>query len=211
MFCTKPLIGLMDCVSSVFSGKLYKCLRCPSAYHTGDMCIAAGSQIVAGCNIICGDHFTREKNNKNQQHINTNWCFICSAGMLMQRGSGYSFLSFNLFILSLKPRSRHPVSQSIYTLPCATYFIPSTHCQEWTRCMIEWRELSRSLPPPSLPSLPPPLSPSLSPSLSSPLFPSLKLQDMKLSDGQIDVCRWTGCRNPLVISYQIKLKIFCWQ
>ena len=67
-----------DCTCVI--GKLYKCIRCPSAYHTGDMCIAAGSRYVAGHHIVCSDHFKRDKKNITHSHINTNWCFVCSLG-----------------------------------------------------------------------------------------------------------------------------------
>ena len=40
-----------------YKGKFFKCVRCPNAYHVSDFCLAAGSLILAGCNIVCPSHF----------------------------------------------------------------------------------------------------------------------------------------------------------
>ena len=49
-----------------FQGKMFQCVRCPSAYHfygEGDAksssteCVPAGSVLIAGRNIICPAHF----------------------------------------------------------------------------------------------------------------------------------------------------------
>ena len=38
-------------------GKMFRCVRCPVAYHVGDFCIAAGSKVLGmGPSIVCGDH-----------------------------------------------------------------------------------------------------------------------------------------------------------
>ena len=45
-----------------FKGKLMKCVRCTNSYHAGDFCLAAGSLILAGSNIICPSHFAPQDN-----------------------------------------------------------------------------------------------------------------------------------------------------
>jgi len=61
-------------------GRLFKCVRCPTAYHSGDMCIAAGSQILAGQHILCSNHFQAKTKQKIHTKINVTWCMICSKG-----------------------------------------------------------------------------------------------------------------------------------
>ena len=41
---------------SAFSSSLFKCIRCPRAYHANDFCLGNGSVIVAGYHIICPEH-----------------------------------------------------------------------------------------------------------------------------------------------------------
>lgn len=61
--------------------KLFKCVRCPSAYHVGEFCIAAGSLNLPGYNIVCPKHFKRSKSNKAvHSHVNVSWCFSCNNG-----------------------------------------------------------------------------------------------------------------------------------
>ena len=66
----------------VYHGKMYRCVRCPVAYHCGetDACLAAGCAIIAPNSIICCKHFMPVKNNKTHSHINVSWCFVCSQG-----------------------------------------------------------------------------------------------------------------------------------
>ncbi|ESN96186.1 hypothetical protein HELRODRAFT_107348, partial [Helobdella robusta] len=62
-------------------GKMLKCIVCPNAYHTGDLCIAAGSRILSNGWIICGDHHQMSDNKrKHQEHVNVAWCFSCGEG-----------------------------------------------------------------------------------------------------------------------------------
>ncbi|KPP71416.1 histone-lysine N-methyltransferase NSD2-like [Scleropages formosus] len=61
-------------------GKMFRCVRCPVAYHTGDLCVAAGSQVLAPSSIICTNHFNRKKSYSHHSHVNVSWCFICSKG-----------------------------------------------------------------------------------------------------------------------------------
>ncbi|KAH9519061.1 Histone-lysine N-methyltransferase nsd2 [Bulinus truncatus] len=61
-------------------GRFYRCIRCPTAYHAGDLCIAAGSQNIAGTYIICGDHFQPNKSLSCHSRLNITWCFSCSKG-----------------------------------------------------------------------------------------------------------------------------------
>ncbi|RUS83107.1 hypothetical protein EGW08_009139 [Elysia chlorotica] len=61
-------------------GRYYRCIRCPTSYHVGDHCIPAGSEIIAGSNIICADHFTPNKTLSSHSRLNITWCFTCSKG-----------------------------------------------------------------------------------------------------------------------------------
>lgn len=61
-------------------GRLLRCVRCPTAYHTGDFCIAAGSENLPGNNIVCSKHFQPNRTQKYHTHINVSWCFVCNLG-----------------------------------------------------------------------------------------------------------------------------------
>ncbi|XP_018579140.1 uncharacterized protein LOC108917152 isoform X2 [Anoplophora glabripennis] len=56
--------------------KIVKCLRCPSTYHSSNLCVPAGTAILSSSQIICPRH--REKS--KSYTINTTWCFLCSEG-----------------------------------------------------------------------------------------------------------------------------------
>ncbi|XP_037089541.1 histone-lysine N-methyltransferase NSD2-like [Pollicipes pollicipes] len=61
--------------------KLFKCVRCPTAYHASERCVAAGTEILNASQIICTKHYGRDtKRGSSSHHINTTWCFICSKG-----------------------------------------------------------------------------------------------------------------------------------
>lgn len=57
-----------------------RCLRCPVAYHAGDLCVAAGSEMVTSTAIICTNHFNAKKAYRHHSHVNVSWCFVCSKG-----------------------------------------------------------------------------------------------------------------------------------
>ena len=57
-----------------------RCLRCPVAYHTGDLCVAAGSQVLSPNAIVCTNHFSAKKGYSHHSHVNVSWCFVCSKG-----------------------------------------------------------------------------------------------------------------------------------
>ncbi|XP_072533905.1 histone-lysine N-methyltransferase NSD2 isoform X2 [Salminus brasiliensis] len=61
-------------------GKMIRCLRCPVAYHAGDLCIAAGSEMLTSTAIVCTNHFNPKKGYSHHSHVNVSWCFICSKG-----------------------------------------------------------------------------------------------------------------------------------
>uniref|UniRef100_A0A8C7K7M8 Nuclear receptor binding SET domain protein 2 n=1 Tax=Oncorhynchus kisutch TaxID=8019 RepID=A0A8C7K7M8_ONCKI len=61
-------------------GKLMRCLRCPVAYHTGEVCVAAGSEMLTPTTIICTNHFSPKKGYSHHSHVNVSWCFVCSKG-----------------------------------------------------------------------------------------------------------------------------------
>ncbi|XP_029316667.1 histone-lysine N-methyltransferase NSD2 isoform X2 [Cottoperca gobio] len=61
-------------------GRLMRCLRCPVAYHVGDLCVAAGSEMITNTAIICTNHFSAKKGYSHHSHVNVSWCFVCSKG-----------------------------------------------------------------------------------------------------------------------------------
>nr|XP_033498962.1 histone-lysine N-methyltransferase NSD2 isoform X1 [Epinephelus lanceolatus]XP_033498963.1 histone-lysine N-methyltransferase NSD2 isoform X1 [Epinephelus lanceolatus]XP_033498964.1 histone-lysine N-methyltransferase NSD2 isoform X1 [Epinephelus lanceolatus] len=61
-------------------GRLMRCLRCPVAYHVGDPCVAAGSEMITNTAIICTNHFNAKKGYSHHSHVNVSWCFVCSKG-----------------------------------------------------------------------------------------------------------------------------------
>ncbi|XP_029350268.1 histone-lysine N-methyltransferase NSD2 [Echeneis naucrates] len=61
-------------------GRLMRCLRCPVAYHIGDLCVAAGSEMITNTAIICTNHFNAKKGYSHHSHVNVSWCFVCSKG-----------------------------------------------------------------------------------------------------------------------------------
>ncbi|XP_059080477.1 uncharacterized protein LOC131878504 isoform X2 [Tigriopus californicus] len=65
-----------------YSSRLLKCIRCPTAYHSGDFCVTAGTVQITSTQIVCPKHYTPPANRKSggSLHVNTNWCFLCSKG-----------------------------------------------------------------------------------------------------------------------------------
>ncbi|CAL8303653.1 unnamed protein product [Boreogadus saida] len=61
-------------------GKMMRCLRCPVAYHVGDVCVSAGSQVVTSTALVCTSHFNAKKGYSHHSHVNVSWCFVCSKG-----------------------------------------------------------------------------------------------------------------------------------
>lgn len=59
---------------------MMRCLRCPVAYHAGDLCVAAGSEMLSSTAIVCTNHFRAKKGYSHHSHVNVSWCFICSKG-----------------------------------------------------------------------------------------------------------------------------------
>lgn len=55
-----------------------RCLRCPTTYHTGEDCIAAGVEEISSNHHICTKHLQVPKSGSH--HINVSWCFCCSKG-----------------------------------------------------------------------------------------------------------------------------------
>ena len=70
-------------VNLFYVGRMYRCVRCPTAYHANDLCIAAGSHHLGGLDIVCSRHFTPDLHSKRRYHsrVNVGWCFICSIGL----------------------------------------------------------------------------------------------------------------------------------
>jgi len=69
----------------VCAGRMYRCVRCPTAYHANDLCIAAGSIHLTGLDIICSRHFAPDvrANRRYHSRVNVSWCFICSEGLML--------------------------------------------------------------------------------------------------------------------------------
>uniref|UniRef100_UPI003AAA9815 histone-lysine N-methyltransferase NSD2 n=1 Tax=Centroberyx gerrardi TaxID=166262 RepID=UPI003AAA9815 len=61
-------------------GRMMRCLRCPVAYHVGDTCVAAGSEMITNTAIVCTNHFHAKKGYSHHSHVNVSWCFVCSKG-----------------------------------------------------------------------------------------------------------------------------------
>ncbi|KAK6306795.1 hypothetical protein J4Q44_G00219430 [Coregonus suidteri] len=77
-----PLHTCLSCHSKpkAAKGKMMRCLRCPVAYHTGEVCVAAGSEMVTPTTTICTNHFSPKKGYSHHSHVNVSWCFVCSKG-----------------------------------------------------------------------------------------------------------------------------------
>ncbi|XP_061102875.1 LOW QUALITY PROTEIN: histone-lysine N-methyltransferase NSD2 [Conger conger] len=81
-----PLHTCLSCHYSLRSrpkaskGKMMRCVKCPVAYHSGEQCVAAGSEMLTSGNIICTNHFTAKKGYSHHSHVNVSWCFVCSKG-----------------------------------------------------------------------------------------------------------------------------------
>lgn len=91
------------CARFCLAGRLYRCIRCPTAYHVGDFCIAAGSVHLGGYHILCSNHFQPVKSHKHHLRINVSWCFSCSKG-----GQRPSFVQWNgNFKFKMKNVSAH--------------------------------------------------------------------------------------------------------
>uniref|UniRef100_A0A4W3IDB4 Histone-lysine N-methyltransferase NSD3 n=1 Tax=Callorhinchus milii TaxID=7868 RepID=A0A4W3IDB4_CALMI len=68
-------------IAKATKGRMLRCLRCPTAYHTGEGCIAAGSLVLSNHSIICNNHSSAKKGNRAAlSHVNVSWCFICARG-----------------------------------------------------------------------------------------------------------------------------------
>ena len=59
--------------------RLLKCLKCPTAYHFIDSCLAAGSVTVSSSYLICPEHLV----SKTGKNVNVNWCFSCNTGIII--------------------------------------------------------------------------------------------------------------------------------
>ncbi|NXM33845.1 NSD2 methyltransferase, partial [Oxyruncus cristatus] len=81
-----PLHSCLSCHVSnpshprISKGRMMRCVRCPVAYHAGDVCIAAGCAVIASNSIVCTNHFTAMKGKSHHAHVNVSWCFVCSKG-----------------------------------------------------------------------------------------------------------------------------------
>lgn len=62
--------------------QIYKCVLCPTSYHTSERCLAAGTEILSSSQIVCTKHPNGATSRSRHclSHVNANWCFICSKG-----------------------------------------------------------------------------------------------------------------------------------
>lgn len=95
LFCSKII---WQC--SALLGKMMRCVRCPVAYHAGDVCVAAGCAVIASNSIVCTNHFTAMKGKSHHAHVNVSWCFVCSKGKLME--NSFTNAAAKRFILQFK-------------------------------------------------------------------------------------------------------------
>ena len=58
-----------------YNKPLLKCIRCPTAYHSGDFCVAAGSIQITASQIVCPKHYVPppSKKGNSASHVNANW------------------------------------------------------------------------------------------------------------------------------------------
>ncbi|XP_052226023.1 histone-lysine N-methyltransferase NSD2-like isoform X2 [Dreissena polymorpha] len=78
--CHTCLANKLKASANKTNGRLLRCVRCPTAYHVGDFCIAAGSINLTGLNIVCAKHFQPIPSMKHHTHVNVGWCFSCNKG-----------------------------------------------------------------------------------------------------------------------------------
>ncbi|XP_015195713.2 histone-lysine N-methyltransferase NSD3 isoform X2 [Lepisosteus oculatus] len=69
-------------------GRMMRCIRCPTAYHTGDSCVAAGSVVITPHIIICSNHSSSKKNGHITSPVNVGWCFVCARATKKNCGKG---------------------------------------------------------------------------------------------------------------------------
>ncbi|PIK36275.1 putative histone-lysine N-methyltransferase NSD2 isoform X2 [Apostichopus japonicus] len=86
-----------------------RCIRCPTAYHCGDGCVAAGSMQLSSTTIVCSKHFKPIKSMKHHSHVSVSWCFICSTGG-------------NLICCDNCPAAFHPKCMNYDTIPEGSWY-----------------------------------------------------------------------------------------
>ena len=66
-----------------YNEKLMHCICCPTAYHCGDFCVAAGTIQISKTDIICQKHYKppmKSKKSIENVHVNASWCFAYIKG-----------------------------------------------------------------------------------------------------------------------------------
>lgn len=61
------------------TGPLFKCIKCPSAYHVNVNCIPAGTKVLSQTQCICPRHPSAKelKSMKEVKPLNIDWCTMC--------------------------------------------------------------------------------------------------------------------------------------
>ena len=73
---------LEDSVLRTVKKKLVTCIKCPTAYHMMNECIAAGSYYLGSSHFVCPEHpeKAKDKRGKPAKPMNVSWCFSCNFG-----------------------------------------------------------------------------------------------------------------------------------
>jgi hypothetical protein len=66
-------------LDSAVKGRFVQCIRCPTAYHASEHCLAAGSLVLNNTYIVCPDHGhqSKGKSSSGTNLSNVRWCFLC--------------------------------------------------------------------------------------------------------------------------------------
>lgn len=85
---TCPLHLCLSCHNDHYEDNVFRtvkrplltCIKCPTAYHLLDDCVAAGTTVVVSNKyIICPEHQEKKKSSRSK-HINVSFCFACMGG-----------------------------------------------------------------------------------------------------------------------------------
>ncbi|KAF8784580.1 Histone-lysine N-methyltransferase NSD2 like protein [Argiope bruennichi] len=61
-------------------GNMVQCMHCPTAFHSRESCIAAGSVVQSSSSIICSLHFDETHKHFGLKTSNANYCAMCYSG-----------------------------------------------------------------------------------------------------------------------------------
>jgi hypothetical protein len=87
-----------------YNEKLIKCVRCPTAYHGGDSCVAAGTVQITKTDMICPKHYEpppKGKNSYYQGTVPSQQRNVGGGGGSGQRGALWTGTKFMLYLHSI--------------------------------------------------------------------------------------------------------------